>query len=177
MPRNSSTEDLVGVIKKTFDEKVGQELREQSAGTALSFQDVVILASIIEREVRSDMDRPKVAGILIKRLKNGRPLEADATVQYAVANVSCGRGNLDCDAWWPKQLTRSDLDLDNPYNTRKNRGLPPGPICSPSLSSLEAVINYEESSYWFYLSDEEGDTHYSETLDEHQEKVLKYLSG
>ncbi|MEA2020475.1 MAG: endolytic transglycosylase MltG [Patescibacteria group bacterium] len=177
IPRDTSTKELVDLMRKTFAEKVGEDLREDAKETGLSFPEVIVLASVVEREVPSAEDRSKVAGILIKRLQNNWPLEADATVQYAVANVRCGEGSLECENWWPNQLTKTDLALDDPYNTRKHKGLPPAPICNPGIDSIKAVVNYEKSPYWFYLSDKEGNTHYSKTLDEHQQKVLKYLSG
>lgn len=177
VPRSTSTKDLVDLMQATFVEKVESKFKDQASKTGLSFQEVIVLASIVEREVPSDEDRPKVAGILIKRLRNNWPLEADATVQYAMANLGCGAGSLECDNWWPNYLTKDDLQLDNPYNTRKNKGLPPTPICNSSLGSIQAVVSYEQSPYWFYLSDKEGNTYYSKTLDEHQQKVIKYLSG
>lgn len=125
----------------------------------------LILASIVEREVKQDDDRQIVAGILKKRWQKNWPLQADATVQYAVAD------NKD---WWP-ELTKNDLKIDSPYNTYKYKGLPPAPICNPGLSSIKAVLNSQETAYWYYLSDSEGKIHYSQTIDEHNQNIAKYL--
>ena len=179
VPRKTTAEELVRLMRKMFDSRFTEELRRGAKRRGLSEEEVVILASIVEREVRFDEDRAKVAGILIKRWRNGWPLEADATVQFAAATE--GRRQPTTDnrptGWWPKKLTTADLEIDSPYNTRKYRGLPPAPICSPGLEALEAVVNYQPTPYWYYVSDEEGRIHFSKTLDEHNEKVLKYTRG
>ena len=124
------------------------------------------MASIIEREVSIDKDRAKIAGIYVKRLQNDWPLQADATVQYAKGTSK---------DWWP---TVSSYDLKNntsSYNTYLNKGLPPKPICNPGIKSIEAVVKYEESSYWFYITGKDGVTHYAETLEEHNQNISKFL--
>jgi len=133
----------------------------------------VPIASLVERETRSEAERPVVAGILLKRLKAGWPLQVDAAVQYAVAGVNCSRFDPACQ-WWPS-LTKEDLMINSPFNTYKFKGLPPAPIANPGLSSLEAAFSPEESDYWFYLHDGQGQIHYAKTLAEHQENIQKYL--
>jgi len=171
--------ELVAMMRENFDEKVDEELRANFSHRGLSLLQAVILASIVEREVRFEEDRAKVAGILLKRFENGWPLEADATVQYAVANAICQLSNVDsqlsaCD-WWPKKLTAQDLGIDSPYNTRLYPGLPPAPICNPGLAALSAVAEPEESPFWFYISDETGKMYYAATLEEHNQNVSEYL--
>ena len=102
------------------------------------------------------------------------PLQADATVQYAVADVQCLISNAQCN-WWPQNLTRQNLQIDSPYNTYKFKGLPPGPICNPGLASIKAVIEYQKTPYWFYLSDLQGRTHYAETIEGHNANIARYL--
>jgi len=176
----TAASDLVARMREMFDRKFSKDLRKEAERRGLTESEVVILASIVEREAKFAADRPKVAGILIKRWRSGWPLEADATTQYAVANLQrekCLAGNLaDC-GWWPRGLSSEELQLDSPYNTRKYKGLPPAPICNPGLETIEAVVNYEDSPYWFYVSDREGRIHFSKTLDEHQRKVLKYTAS
>lgn len=138
-------------------------------------EEVLILASIVEREVKFNNDRPIVAGILLKRLEKNWPLQADATVQYAIASAKCKGKSAKCGNWWPKNLTREDLKIKSPYNTYLYPGLPPGPICNPGLAAIEAVLNPVGSEYWFYLSDEEGKMHYAKTAEEHEENISKYL--
>ncbi|NIT03452.1 hypothetical protein GTO10_00720 [Candidatus Saccharibacteria bacterium] len=77
--------------------------------------------------------------------------------------------------WWPQEITREDLQIDSPYNTYEYKRLPPGPICNPGLASIEAVINPQETDYWFYLSDPQGNMHYAKTGEEHEENIEKYL--
>ena len=159
-------ENLASWMRNNFDQKVTEELFSKAALRGLSESEVMILASILEREMNIHSERPKVAGILIKRWKNDWAIQADATVQYAK-----GTNNN----WWPV-VTRSDLrNISSPYNTYSQKGLPPAPICNPSLNSIEAVVNYVESPYWFYISGSDGVTRYAETLEQHNQNVSKYL--
>lgn len=158
-------ENLASWMRNTFDKKVPEELFERASLRGLSKDEVVILASIVEREMNIHVDRPKVAGILIKRWANKWPLQADATVQYAKGF----KGN-----WWPK-ITKKDLrGIVSPFNSYIE-GFPPAPICNPSLNSIEAVVNYVETPYWFYITGNDGVTRYAKTLDEHNQNVAKYL--
>jgi UPF0755 protein len=134
---------------------------------------VLILASIVEREAGLDQDRPLIAGILLKRWRQGWPLQADATIQYAVGDDRCQGQEAECDYWAP--VKKADLAINSAYNTYKNQGLPPGPICSPGLASIKAVVYPQTSDYWFYLSDSDGTVHYARTNEEHSENVTRYL--
>lgn len=159
-------ENLASWMRNTFDKRVTDDLISKAEARGLTLDQVVIIASILEREMNIKKDRPIVAGILIKRWQNDWPLQADATVQYAKGNSS---------DWWPV-VKRADLrSIESPYNTYINRGLPPAPISNPSLDSIMAVINYQETQYWFYITGSDGITHYSETLEGHNLNVQKYL--
>ena len=158
----TTAEELVKMMRENFEEKVGQpELKE------LTLDEVVILASIVEREGAAVEDKPIVAGVLFNRFLGGMALQVDATVQYALGYQEGG--------WWKKNLTLGDLEIDSPYNTYKNPGLPPAPICNPGLASLEAVLNPAGTDYWYYISDSEGRMHFAETIEQHNENVVKYL--
>lgn len=172
IPVNANAEEVATILEKNFQKK-WQELQEEVAKVELTQDQIVTLASIVEREVKFDQDRPIVAGILIKRLQAGWPLQVDATIQYVKANINCRQLANDCD-WWP-QVTKADLKIDSPYNTYLYRGLPPTPICNPSLASLKAVINYHPTDYWFYLSDLSGKIHFAKTLEEHQLNIKRYI--
>ena len=139
------------------------EKEAQKAG--LNKKEVLTLASLIEREAKHNEDRAIVAGILIKRGENDWPLQIDATVQYVL-----GRERN----WWP-QVTKRDLNTNSPYNTYKNKGLPPGPICNPGLASIKAVLYPKKTDFWFYLSDKTGKMHYARTNGEHNANIRKYL--
>jgi len=164
IPKDASSAAVIKILKNNFNKKiaaVSPKLQE----TGLTLKQAIILASIVEREARLDEDRPIVAGILLKRWQNNWPLQVDATVQYALGR----EGN-----WWPK-VNKEDLKVPSPYNTYLYSGLPPGPICNPGLSAIKAVINPQETDYWFYLSDSQGKMHYAKTNEEHNQNILQYL--
>jgi len=164
--RSYEPENLASTMRNTFKKRYSQDLIDTAEFKGMSMDEVVILASIVEREMNISSERPIVAGILYKRWKKGWALQADATLQYAKGNTQ---------NWWP-QAARSDYkELNSPYNSYMFKGLPPEPICNPGLKAIEAVVNFENNSYWFYLTDKNGVTHYAETLEEHNENVAKYL--
>lgn len=156
IPRDVSSAAVVKILTSNFEKRT-QGLKIDSP--------VLILASIVERESKKEEDRPIVAGILIKRRQAGWPLQADATIQYALGR----EGN-----WWPK-INKSDLKIDSTYNTYKHKDLPPLPICNPGLMSIKAIVYPQESPFWFYLSDSEGIIHYSRTAEEQAQNMEKYL--
>lgn len=155
LPKDATPSAVVSLMGTTFTKKAGSDVTRSEA----------IVASIVERETRTDEERPIVAGILWKRFQAGWPLQADATLQFLVGS----EGN-----WWPV-LTKEDLEIDSYYNTYKYTTLPPGPIANPGLSSIKAATNPEDSAYWFYLHDEKGQIHYAETLEEHNANIARYL--
>ena len=165
LSRKADTVQIISLLTKTFDKKAGS-ISEQN----------LILASLVEREVPHEDDRPVVAGILQKRLAAGWPLQVDATIQYLVGNTRCRRQPENCD-WWPNGLTASDLKINSSYNTYLNLGLPPTPICNPGLSAIKAVLNSIPTDYWYYLSDKSGNTHFAKTAEEHNQNIQKYLLG
>jgi UPF0755 protein len=171
-PRSASASAVVSKMTSTFDKRLNLQLQEETQTSELSLSEVVVLASIIERETKTKQERSIVAGILIKRLENDWPIQADATVQYAVASNNC-KGKIDCD-WWPI-LTREDLEIDSSHNTYKYSGLPTSPICNPGIISIKAALNPESSPYWYYIHDPEGKIHYAKTLKEHNANIVKYL--
>ena len=165
-------EKLIDAMLDNFKTKTADVLTaENLAKVGLSEDQAVILASIVEREVHVAEDQALVAGILIKRFKEGGLVGADATTQYAVAPKVEGGQKV----WWPKQLTAEDLASNSLYNTRKVAGLPPTPICNPGLQAIKAVVNPTQSKYYYYLTDANGVTHYAVSLDEHNRNIGKYL--
>lgn len=172
--KNASPEKIIAILTRNFDKKFTKELEQAALAKGIDKYSVVILASLVEREVKQEKDRPIVAQILLKRLAENWPLQADAAVQYALATKQCSKQAERCN-WWPKKLTNKDLDINSPYNTYLNRGLPPGPICNPGLSAIKAVIYPQESGYWFYLSDSKGNIHYAKTDKEQAENIKRYL--
>ena len=167
--RDASASSVVEIFKKTFDQKITSNMRSDALKTGLSFSEVLTLASIVEREGRTDIDRPVIAGVLLKRLKNDWPLQADATLQYALGYQSIDK------TWWKKELTEDDKKIQSPYNTYLHTGLPPAPIANPGLASIQAVIYPKESDYWYYIHDTKGTAHFAKTIEEHNENVRTYL--
>jgi len=173
VPKAAAPERIVEILTKNFNLKFNQELEKAALTKGMDKQSVLILASLIEREIHREEDRPIVAGILLKRIASGWPLQVDATVQYAVSSVRCKLG-AGCD-WWPKKISQSDLKIISPFNTYLNRGLPPAPICNPGLSAVRAVIYSQESPFWYYLSDKNGETRFAKTNEEHSQNIRQYL--
>ena len=175
-PRDASASVVVDKMGKTHDSEMIQfntALIDERAAGGLDNKGITTLASIIERETKTEEERPFVAGILFNRLEIGMALQVDATVQYAVASENCKAKITDCD-WWPV-LTKQDLEIDSPYNSYKFTGLPPAPIANPGVSSIRAVIHPEDSDYLYYIHDSEGSIHYAETLFEHNQNIRQYL--
>ena len=154
--------DVIIRMLVTFDTKVTAQLRQEAEASGRTLDQIIIMASIIEREVQTDADMAKVAGVLWKRFDDGVGLDADATVRYAVNK-------------WDEPLTINDLRIDSPYNSRRFRGLPPGPISNPGLRAILAAIRPEATDYYYYLSTPEGETIFSKTLDEHNVNKARYL--
>lgn len=169
VPRDATVGAVALLFTSTFDQKVDTAMRADAKKTGLTFPEVITLASIVEREGRTDEDRPVIAGILLKRLKADWPLQADATLQYALGYQTQEK------SWWKKNLFDEDKKIATLYNTYLHPGLPPGPIANPGLASIKAVIYPKETDYWYYLHDPKGGVHYAETLEEHNSNIAKYL--
>ena len=169
IPRLVQTGEISQLLRKTFDIKVDEAMRASIENQGLTVDQAIVIASIVEREARGQIDRPIVAGILIKRWRSGWPLQADATIQYILGY------QVKEHSWWKKSLTRQDLEIDSAYNTYTNEGLPPAPICNPSLASIKAVANQEVSAYWYYISDLQGNMHFAKNLQEHNANIASYL--
>lgn len=158
--------DVISILRNNFNKKYDDKLQNQVRSTGLTVEQGVILASIVEREARSDEARRQVASILLKRLKIGMGLNADATVQYALGYQSEEK------SWWKRHLSNGDLKVNSPYNTYLHLGLPPTPIANSSLSAFKAVANADPNTpYLYYYHDSKGNSYYATTLQEHNENV------
>lgn len=158
-------------MRGNFDQKFTSDLKQKTASLGLTEDQAVTLASLVEREGRSDGVRQQVASIMLKRLKAGMPLNIDATVRYAM-DTQAYKANPNLSSWWGA-ITQADYaNVVSPYNTYLNNGLPPAPICNPSVSSLTAVANADPNTpYVYYYHDAEGNSYYAKTLDEHNQQV------
>jgi UPF0755 protein len=169
IPKNPSVEQIVNIMESTFNKRYSEELQKKARKNGFTDLELITFASIIEKEATAN-DKQEVADILFKRLRDNYPLQVDATVQYALGY------QVNEKRWWKKQTTFEDLKIESPYNTYKNVGLPPNPICSPSLASIKAAANASvDTPYMFYLHDRKGKTYYAETYDQHLENIEKYL--
>ncbi len=170
IPRDASSEAVIKIMTDNFNQRVTPELKDKFGKLNLTTQQAVILASIVERESRFPNDRTVVASIFLRRMREGIPLQADATVQYALGYQENEK------TWWKKDLTTIDLKINSPYNTYLNQGLPPAPISNPGLNSLEAVASANPNTpYLFYVSDKTGKLHFARNIDEHNANIQKYL--
>lgn len=151
---------IIEVMVDRFMEKI-RPLRARINESGLSLAEVVTLASMIEKETGKEEERPLIASVFLNRLKKGMLLESDPTVIYGIKNFS-------------GDLTKKDLTTKTPYNTYVIRGLPPGPIASPGLESLRAVLYPAKTDYLYFVSKNDGWHHFSKTLKEQNRAVYLY---
>ncbi|MFA5777685.1 MAG: endolytic transglycosylase MltG, partial [Parcubacteria group bacterium] len=162
IPVSDSGLDMANRMTRNFDEKFAPYVT-QFAQQNIKWTTGLKLASIIQREAGGKDDMPMIAGILWNRLNSDMSLEIDATVQYA-------RGKTDTGWWAP--ITADDIrTIDSPYNTYKNKGLPPYPIDNPGLDAIEAVLNPAQTDCLYYLHDSDRQIHCAKTLEEHQANI------
>lgn len=159
---NAEAKEIVQKLERTFVERI-KPYAAQIRASDYSLEEIITMASLIEREANTKESREIISGILWKRIEIGMPLQVDVTFDYIN-----GKNTFD--------LTLDDLAIDSPYNTYRYPGLPPGPIGSPSLESVEAALNPIKTDFLFFLADRNGEVHYSATFDEHKEKKFRYLN-
>ncbi len=167
VPLDANATSIVNLMESNFEKK--WVLVQKSQTASLSREQVVILASIVQREAITPDDMRGVASVLGNRLAIGMALGSDVTVEYGLGYDAAEK------TWWKKDLTADDLALNSPYNTRINAGFPPGPISNPGLVALEAVLTPPQTDYLYYLSDSDGKLHFATTLEEHNANIAKYL--
>lgn len=160
-PHGASAADLVGAMVGQF-RRVWDELAPHARERGLPMRDVVILASLIEKETGAPDERPLIASVFLNRLRIGMRLETDPSVIYGIANFD---GNL----------RRRDLEnAENPYNTYRISGLPPGPIANPGAASLRAVVEPARTEYLYFVSRNDGSHSFSKTYAEHLAAVNRF---
>lgn len=157
---DGSADDVVTKLIATYEAKVLPLFQENKS--AMTPLEILTLASILEKEVRTTEERKIAAGVFLNRLAIGQALESDATVNY-VTKKGTDRPSYD------------DIAIDSPYNTYKYRGLPPGPINNPGLATIEAVLNPTASSYYYFVTDADGVAHFAETFAGHKANIVKWL--
>jgi UPF0755 protein len=163
VPRGVTAEVLVNGFLRNFTLHLTPELRQGFEQQGLTIYQAVTLASLVERESMKDEEQPLIASVYLNRLRQEMKLDADPTVQYALGY------NVLQNSWWTSPLTLIDLQVNSPFNTYLNTGLPPTPIASPGTDALQAVAFPAQSNYLYFRAkcDGSGYHEFSETFDEH----------
>lgn len=156
----TSAQSQISSMLDNFAKQVIPQLPAEYQNSS-KLNDLITLASIVEREANSTEDRKGVAGVFYNRLRLGMKLESDVTVNYATGKT---------------QTLPSDLSINSPYNTYKVAGLPYGPICNPSLDAILATVYPTQSDYIFFIADKNGVVRYAKTIQEHNQNIEKYLN-
>jgi UPF0755 protein len=163
-----SSSTTIDNIIETMSSNFQKKYKTIRTNVNLSEEEIVIIASLIEREARHAIDRPLVSSVIYNRYKLGMKLDIDATVQYAVGFDPVSH------SWWKKNLTIRDLDIDSDFNTYIHSGLPPKPIANPGLFSLIAAASPSTTDYLYYMTDKNGVNHYAKNITEHNENIRIY---
>lgn len=164
IPYKATSDEIVKTMLDNFDSKLAEEMRAEIINTSKSIYEIVTMASVVEKEVFGEEDRRIVAGIFWNRILEGMPLQSDATINFITESDN-------------PQPTYFETREESPYNTYLNKGLPLGPICSPSIESIKAAIFYEDTEYRYYLNRQDtGETIFSRTYEEHLINKRKYLN-
>jgi UPF0755 protein len=169
--KGTGADAVVGAMLDAFQANVADSPQAQLEGQDLTLVQVVTLASIVEREAVTPSERPIIASVFLNRLRAGIALQTDPTVQYALGSQPASVAQY---GYWKQALTLDDLKLDSPYNTYTNPGLPPGPIASPGLDAIQAVIRPSQTDYLYFVATGDGTHAFADTLEEHLRNVQKY---
>ncbi len=164
VPRDTTAAKLVGLMVGRFKQLFTAEMQQAAQALELTPREVVTLAALVEKETAQPSERPIVAAVYLNRLKIGMAMQADPTVIYALQRAGRYNGNI----------RRDDLSFDSPYNTYRYPGLPPGPIASPGLASLQAAVSPANVDYLYFVSRNDGSHVFARTLVEHNENVRQY---
>ena len=156
--------EIIDLLLAQFDKVWTDQWQERSNELSFSVLETVTLASLIEKEAKTDEDRPLISSVFHNRLEIGMLLQSCATIQYILGE--------------PKSpLLNEDLQIPSPYNTYIHEGLPPGPIASPGKASLEAALYYQETNYYYFLAKPDGSHYFSKTLAEHNAAKQEYINN
>lgn len=168
VPQESTAQQLFALLTRTFQDKVEQKLATQLQQNERTLDEVIILASLVQRESSSPDDMKKVAGVINNRLKLGMKLDIDATLSYL-------RGfDQENESWWSAPKTNLKT-INSPYNTYQVAGLPPTPIANPGIEAIQAALDPDPLTALFYLHTPAGQAYYADTLAEHTANVERYL--
>jgi UPF0755 protein len=164
VPFHGNPHSVVKLMLDNFDKRVVKGMAGEIQASGMSLHQIITVASMIEREARVPEDRPLIASVIYNRLRQGMPLQIDATVEYALGGHRA-------------RIYYRDLKVDSPYNTYRHRGLPLGPISNPGLSSIQAALHQAATDYLFYVAGPDGRHLFSRTVQEHGEAIQKVRRG
>ncbi len=156
VPIGASEESIIKMMLDAFTSKVADPLADEISRSGMSLHDCITLASLVEREARIPKDRRLISAVIHNRLRIGMPLQIDATVLYALG-------------YHKERVLYRDYEIDSPYNTYRNPGLPPGPIASPGLESIKAALHPADVRYLYYVARPDGSHIFTHTFDEHKQ--------
>ena len=169
----TTAESFIEQMLRAFEKQVTEEVRTAATERGLTLHELLTLASIIGREAVWPDEKAEIAAAFTNRLEVGNALEADPTVQFALTVVEGGAASIEQHGYWKAPILLDDLDVSSPYNTYRNPGLPPGPIASPGIGSIEAAANPADSDVFYFVAAPECDgTHrFAETFEGHLANV------
>lgn len=162
IPEDIKAREMIQHMLATFDQHWQKQLSAEADKLGMTVLETVTLASLIEREAQVGSERPVIAGVIYNRLEQNMLLQIDATILYCLPQHK-------------EKLTYADLEINHPYNTYKNAGLPPGPIANPGLASLKAALNPEQHNYLYYVARGDGSHYFSKTYAEHLRAKAQYI--
>lgn len=165
IPKDATIDMILNQMTGNFEKKYNNL---DISKTKLSKREIIILASLVEREAKLIKDKPIMAGILLNRLEIGMRLELCSTIQYIIGYYPEQK------TWWKNGITIDDTQIVSSYNTYKNAGLPPGPIANPGIESLKAVVSPTDTDYLYWISDKDGIIHYAKTFEQHSANIKKF---
>lgn len=165
----NTNEEILRMMLDAFDKKFTPDMKEKANAIGMTEDEVIILASVVQREGMKISEFPRIAGVFMNRIKSNMKLQSCATVQYIMATDD------DPDTVVKTVLSNADIAIDSPYNTYKYPGLPAGPICSPGMDAIKSVLNYEHNDYYYFVAKGDGTNVFSKNYDEHLAAVNKYL--
>lgn len=158
IPKEYTARQILDLMYRHTDDMLTPDIRKRAEAKHMTLHDLFTIASMVEREARFPEDQVPIASVMLKRLSIGMPLQIDATIQYALGEQKA-------------ELTIADTRIDSPYNTYTHPGLPPGPIGSPGLPAIEAVLAAEPGDYLYYVAQADGHHVFTRSYEEHQQET------
>jgi peptidoglycan lytic transglycosylase G len=169
VPKDATAQQMITLMLNNFDKKVGADLWNSPSAQKLTPYQLLIIASIVEREAQKADERPIIASVYLNRIKKGMRLEADPTVQYAMGYQA------DKGTWWKTPVLLDEYNnVNSPYNTYLRDGLPPTPICNPGIGAIRAAFEPAQTDFLFFLGRGDGTHVFAKTFEEHQANIAKY---